>query len=775
LQVPVFIVGVVALTTVLGVRLFARDADGQRIQHDLAQAYELLEQPQSDPNEMRRLAEDVLGHRCSNEQAAKAHFLIGIAHLRTAAQSSGQPADQAYLRVREHLEQAQALGLDEQDEPRLHFALAQCYLRSDEPPEHVVAELTAGLPSGTDKPAEGYALLAEKCRQCKPPDVDGALEAYRQLLNLPNVPDSLFWTANLASGELLLQKKDVAGARRALEKVKAPAPVKLQRKAHQLMAQSFQEAKEWEKAAAQWKTLIDHPESKQELARTLCNLGLCYRELGQTNDASAAWEEALQTAGKEEEQVAALGLAELRLGSNPTDAVAMFQRALKSVSTPENWTNSLIERKEAQDRFEAAWRHCLEEHQFQEALDIAQCYVHLGPPGKGHGMAAETAESWADSLTGAEQEKTYRTAGSEREVAAEGAASAAKAEQLCASMEDYLKGHAAAAAARVLNQLARTNQAPERVAEGWYHLAEMQLASIPAGADENEVAASRQSALDAFRQCLNYPGKFQYRARYHLAHEKIAQGDFDGAISDLNSNLAMLAVDMDREAHENTTFELADILFQRQFYRQALARLSQALELYHEGRRAYRARYQVAECHRMIAEEAQNSLRESDRLPDATQEYYRKLRQESYQSAYQAYEELGELLSAELTKDTVSDQEKSLYRASRFKEAECRFQAGDYKGALQVNQELSILYAQQVERLHALAGKRRCHFALGENDKANAVLQEVKQALDELPDSCFKEPASTWTRPKWTEWLETERRNDGQGGLRGGPRLGGAP
>jgi hypothetical protein len=769
-QAPTFLFGVASFAIVLTLRPLWHNTDAVEVQHKLTEAYALLEDPKSSNDEICRLANDVLAHRCSTQEAARAHLMLGVALARIAGQTTGPTAEQAYQHAREELEQANSPDLPQADQPRLHFQLGQCYFHLNEAPEKIIEQLAAGLPLGADNKPEGYAQLAEQCRQVK--DIDGALKAYNDLLQLPQVPDTFFWTANLNSGELLLQKNDITGARRALEKIKPPAPIKELRKARSLLAQGYQTEGQWELAAAQWKLLLDHSESKQELGRALCNLGVCFHELKRDDDARAAWEEALQTAGAVDVQAAALGLAELKLDADPAAAVTLFQRAAAKVENADQWVNTLVDLSSAQQRYESACRRCLERGRFEAALQIAQIYVKLAPPGRGHELAAQAAQQWAESLKDADREKAYLTAGTEFEAAAAAAIDHDKAERFWSALQCYLQAKSSASVARVANLLARTGQMPEKVAEGWYRLAELQLATIPAGASDSDAAVYRDKAMEAYRQCLNYPGKFQYRARYHLAHEKIAQGDFDHAIEDLNTNLALLAVDKDREAHENSAFELADILFQRQLYRQALGTLTPTLELYHEGSRALRAQYQVAECHRLLAEEAQNSLRDTDHLLPEQQEYYRKQRQESYQTAYESYQKLAENLDAErASHSALTEQDQSLYRAARFKEAECRFQAGDYQGALAVNLELSTLYDRQVEKLHALAGKRRCYFALSETDKAVAVLDEIKRTLDGLSESSFNENASPWNKQKWTDWLEAERRNDHQAGLRNPPRV----
>src|SRR5205085_3534551 len=137
--------------------------------------------------------------------------------------------------------------------------------------------------------------------------------------------------------------------------------------AQYLLARSYQEERQWEDAAVQWKALLKHRQAPRELGRALCNLGLCYRELKRDAEATAAWEEALQTASGEEERAAALGLAELRLDSDAAAAVSLFQRASHDINSPADWTDSLVERRTAQERFEAAWQHCLQNAQFEPA------------------------------------------------------------------------------------------------------------------------------------------------------------------------------------------------------------------------------------------------------------------------------------------------------------------------------------------------------------------------------------------------------------------------
>src|SRR5207237_14280 len=133
----------------------------------------------------RRLAEAVLERHCTPEQEARARYLAGVALVRIAEQSADQSAQQAYRRAREFLKQALAHGVPEHDEPRLHFALAQSCLHLGDPPAAIIEQLDAALPDGTDKPAEGYALLAQQYLRSNPPDVDGALDANMKLLNRP--------------------------------------------------------------------------------------------------------------------------------------------------------------------------------------------------------------------------------------------------------------------------------------------------------------------------------------------------------------------------------------------------------------------------------------------------------------------------------------------------------------------------------------------------------------------------------------------------------------
>jgi hypothetical protein len=763
-QVPVLMLGMLVLGAALVQHAFSSSPESRKMQRELSRAYQLIADPKGDMDQVCALAEHVLevpGR--TKQQAAQAHFLLGMVHARQAGRTTGPLADEEFRRAKEELEQAAVLGVPEADEPRLQYQLGKAGASLQEPAATVIQHLSLALPEGADDPAEGYNLLIQAYLQLEPANVDGALDANTHLLNLPTLADDLAAPAYLQRGELLMRKNDTAGARKALEKIRPSASASILTRARQLLAASYQSDRSWKEAAKHWKLLAEGPASVADRARFLYSLGLCERESNQFDNASVSWEKCLEVATGDEEQAAALGLAELRLQSDPPGSLRLFERALRTINGPPDWNNRLIGLGAAQERFESAWQTCLQEGRHDQALHIAQIYAKLGPAGRGHQLAAQAAEERCKGLEGEPREKACQLAATEYEISAEATfPEHDRAERLWSSVQCYLAARAADSVVRVLELMARTNELPEKQGEGWYRLAQLFLATGQGAPQGSGSGVAKDKAQHAYQECLKYPGKFQYRARYFVAREKLANGDVDGAITDLNRNLGLLAVELDREAHENTLFELANILFHRQDYRQALVRLTQALELYGEGPHMITARYQVAECHRKLAEQARDYLRDSDRLPPSAEEYYRNQRQDSYRDAYTCYHELSELLAPRLKNVQSNDDDRSLYRVARFNEAECLFQAGKYPKALEVYQELSVLYFSQVERLHALAGKRRCFFAMGEVDKARAMLDDMKRALDELHESCFDPKISKWPRQKWTEWLDMERRNDTQ-------------
>src|ERR1700722_7506275 len=101
------------------------------------------------------------------------------------------------------------------------------------------------------------------------------------------------------------------------------------------------------------KALADQSWPTPEPAQVYYNLGLCYREMDQPQDAKLRWERCVALARGEEGPAAAVVLANLQLlEADPAPALDTLGKAVEKVRTPADWTNKLIDVGKAVNAFE---------------------------------------------------------------------------------------------------------------------------------------------------------------------------------------------------------------------------------------------------------------------------------------------------------------------------------------------------------------------------------------------------------------------------------------
>src|SRR5262249_48103107 len=133
------------------------------------------------------------------ETAGEAHFLLGSAYVRQADRA-GPDADGSWQNARAELEQAEALGVSEADQPRLRYRLAQACYHTQADPARVAAYLAETV-AAADDPVEGYGLLTGAYLRLPEPDVQAALQANEKQLQLPTLDESVLAPARLLRGE----------------------------------------------------------------------------------------------------------------------------------------------------------------------------------------------------------------------------------------------------------------------------------------------------------------------------------------------------------------------------------------------------------------------------------------------------------------------------------------------------------------------------------------------------------------------------------------------
>jgi tetratricopeptide (TPR) repeat protein len=762
-QVPVCLAGLVLLVGVCLMRPLWVARFSQETDRSLAEARRMLEQPDCQIERMQAYLQHPLSQaNRAPLQAGAAHFLLGSAYLKHAEKAGADGDADNWRQARAQLEQAELLGVPEEDRLRLAYRIGKVLYHDGEDPQRVLDHLAPSVAEAADDPADGYAMLTQAYLRLPEPDLLPALEANRRLLDLPTLDENVLAPARLLRGEVLLRLQQPDEAREVLKFIKSPAaPAALVARARFLQAQTYQAEEQWARAAQLWKdALASGAASAQESGTIFYNLGLCYQHLGERQEAARIWEKAEAQGNDDAALAAAVGLAELLLtDAESPAALRAFGRVVHHVKTAADWHNALVDLERLRATFE---RGCLMYHvagRYAAELQLTTLYEHVAAPGVAQAFAAQAAEAQARSLREeARQKKSaedarfleeeartlFRQAGRQHEAAlATAPTPAEQAERLWHSAVCFFEGQDFTTAVPALQRWIRGGQPADRLGEAWYRLAEAYRALHQEG-----------EAVQAYSESVKRSGPFAYRARYELAAVEIARGEVDKAADDLELNRKLLRFEPDPEAEEKSLYELGGLLFKRNDFFMACYRLDEALHQYPNSPRALVGWFQLAECYRNLAAEEDAKLRAAERTSADAEEFVRSQYRSWLEKATGAYDSLVKTLSDQLAAGRLSGEEEAVYRLAAFAAAECRSNLGDNRGAIAMYEQLAVRYHHQVEGLHALAGVATCCWRDHQEDQAQQTVAKIRQMLTEMDDATFAHSAAGSTRKQWQDWLE---------------------
>jgi tetratricopeptide (TPR) repeat protein len=687
--------------------------------------------------------------------------------------------------ARHPFERAQTLGGPQADGIRLSYRLGKVWSQTGEPPERVIETLTQSLEAGAEGPIDlvrAYGFLADAYLHLVEPDLEKALAANEKQLQQPIVEDAILAQPRLLRGELLLRLNRAEEAREALKNVGAHAPPALVVQARLLRLQSLESEGLWPEAAALWREALDDRRAPvRERPAALYRLGVCAVNAEQRDEAIRAWSECVRlNAPGDETPAAALRLAELLVREQPASAVAAFERAVRDVNAPQEWQNPLLALERARAIFETACQLTRKSGAYEASIRMARLYERLAVPGRASHVRALAAEAWALGRQEearqsprveevrrlqAEAEGLFVQAGEGYEQAAQAVGQVGeKGELLWRGANRYLDGRDFKRAVATFDQFTRVVRPPgsakggpfeDRLGEAWFKRAEAHRA-----------LGDERMARAAYLECLNWPGRFAYRARYELAltmrtyNAREQRWDWsDDAQRELQHNLQLLREardDRDDWAREKTLYALGNLYYERAGAKKALGAavqeelsraitcLEAALEQFPNSAEALTARYDLAESYTLLAEELAKPLGPHER---STLETRLRIAQEvaqNWERAVANYERLGAVLVARPQRDAT---EARLLAASLFQTARCRYMLGDYDKAGELYESLVQRYKGHIEEYTALAGMVRAYGVPGGRfpDKAKYALEQIRRGLDRMPEDVRKE---------FVEWLK---------------------
>jgi len=796
-QVPVFVIGTTALVVIGLTRLPWNGWQPFGVERDLVEARRLLEEPKWDFDKLVELTSPGLGQEDKNPSlAAQAHFLLGSAYL-WQADRPGTGSPTVHLQqARTHLERAEQLGVPQEDRPRLAYRLGKVYYRQDEDPRRILEKLAPSVDEAADNPADGYFMLAQTYLRLpeKEQDLEAALAANARLLELPIEDDIQLAPARLQRGDLLLRLHKPEPAREALERVSKQAPPDVVAQARYLLAWSYQQEGQWAKSLALWQeTLAEKKVAPQHPELLFYNLGICQRQLDHYKEAGQSWENCIRASpGSEAASAAALLLGDLRLGKlaiqdkrQARKAIDSYALALHTVSDASQWNNSLLSLARCRSALDSACNILRETGRYELSIELAGQYEKIAANGRALELRAEAAHFWAlaqeaeahkqakpEDALALEKEAVlhFRLAGESYERSAAIASTPEEgSNRLWNSSLDFLEAKDQQRAIQVLNRFIETSKKDKRLSEAFYQLGEIYQAQ---GKDKLDKARKSPDPLRAtyevqakekleqakqnYNHCIEYPGRFAYRARFQLAQIFIDEPNLDHAKDILEQNLNLLVSDMDQEAHEKTLYALGHLQIERQDYRAALFRLEEAVQKYPKSSEALRSRTEAAECYQRLGEEEIRKLKDS--LVPASKESHTRLAEENLDKAITKYKDVQKQIRDRKAKRALTEEEQTLLILASFNEASC-FRSFGIKAdgpakARKLYRDLAVEYDGQLEGIRALSWIVRCHLDEEKYREARGVVEEIAKMVKQMPDSAFTSLVDSSSRKEWELWIE---------------------
>lgn len=773
-QVPIFVAGVVAVIAVVLVRPPRSRPARPTTDSDLRAAREALRQTPPDDRAAARLAQMVLSRaNLPQQSAAEAQYLLGVVCFHQARSADAKAAASLWQKAREHLEQAETLGIADADKEDFAYKLARASFHTGAKPERLVQLLSRALPGGVEERADALEMLTDADLKLPTPDVEGAVAANEKLLSLPIDGATRLAPARLRRAELLVRLDRRADARVALSTITPEAPHDIVVRARRLRAELSMRDQVWADARKQWEdTLQDTLNDPSERARTLFNIGLCCARTGAPRDAMVAWQEAARSDG-EIGQAAALLFGQLALRQGETNAGCnALENALRGVAEPGNFRNRLVGLEEARQIYEEGCQSLRQSGEFERSRQLALGYAAIAPASRAQELLAAALDALAEQCLQKARLLTDKAESQKQEQAARdyfGQAGAA-----CDAAADLVKGQPAEVdlrwraaqylvrsqdlprAATALTRFLGLKLSDDRGAEGWYVLGTVY-----------ETSGNDAEAIKAFHRCIEvlHGAPFSYRARYQLAELNIKQGRLDDAETILRQNLDLMGLNPDPDAHEKTLLKLAALLYRHGNYRIAAVHLQQALDRYPTNPRSLTARHVLADCYRRLADQEKPTYKAVSRPANEPDSQPRDQYRLWLNLAATNYQKIREDLCAAEVKSPLSAAETAILREVDFAELDCRFSLGQYEAVVRLCEGLTERYRDRAESMVAYRRMLSCYWTLGltETDKAKksqfaqkarGAIEAAHTRLDQLKDVVFANDDFTHNRGWWKQWLD---------------------
>ena len=595
---------------------------------------------------------------------------------------------------------------------------------------------------------EALEWIARGALKLPEPDLPRALKANEEYRNIPLLPEEKRVPAQLLGGEILMRLQRHEEARKVLENIHSDTRPELELRAKVLLAESYEKEKHWLEAVQVWKQILETPaDILADMGKPLYHLALCLAKIELPREAEQYWKECEIKSQSDEKNAASMQLALLYLDQKSlTNLANQLGVISRNLASSKDWKNSYFTLENLQELFVKAEKFALNEEDFDIALKINESSqrvltsysslsnrsVILNCMGK---KWASDAKNISDPIKikglNSRAEKSFKDAASLRmKAAAEADTPANKSEQLWLAAGEFQLSKDSAKSMEALVQFINHSGQDSRVGQAWYLLG-----------DAQRELGKPEAAKESYLQAMKHRGPYAYRSRYQIALLMMEKNEFDQAADILEQNLQLLRFDPDQESQERSLFALGSLFFQRKNYRMVVRRYEEALEKYGQNQQAIRARLQLGESYRQLANQEQQNLILNEKTTSETKTHYQNEHRKWLNKASETYQELEQVADSPIGLTQLSEEERKLIPLLA---AECKFNLGNYESAL-------IIYTRQFQKtkgskesLHALGGMIRCHSVLGQQELVQNRLVELRSQLSNMDEG---------TKKEWEPWL----------------------
>ncbi len=755
---PLFLLGLGALIWVLVQFGSTEDRRTRRFQRDLDMArHLLLSSPETHADEIVHRARQVLNEMApAHPLAGEAWFLSGAALLEQVKKASPNLKAGLLSEAITSLERSQELGVREEDKPGLTWQLARAQWVQGKDPRTTLLHLEKAAP-GAEDIAQAWELIEEGYLKLNPPDLAGALRANEQIRSTPLIAEDRRAQAQLNGGELLMKLNQMEEARRTLEKVSFRASPASFQKARLALAKGFQEDSRWGEAATQWQRfLMEGKPATPDAAMGYLMLGQCQAKMEQFADAAKSWQEARKMDKGEAGLAATAYWAELRsmdAGSDPkaaTAAATAFEELLAQTGPNLLWNNRWLNGKSLSLLMEKSITNFRGAGQVDLAIQLAATLDKVAPPGTALHYKADLLAEKAKAMNSqvmASDPASQKTRNLEiakllRESALALEQSSfqitdpsQKSDQIWKAVIRSREANDNLLAERLLQGFLTIMPKGEKAGEAWYLLGECQR-------ELNKPTLASASYVNS----TQFMTPFQYRSRLRLAQDLMAKKEGDKAVETLEQNLQLLRFDPDIEAQRDSLYVLGGLFAEQGKWQMATRRLEEAIERFPATSGSVRARLQLAEGYRHIAEDQNANFMLGERVTADTRAHFQKEYRRWLEKALETYLLVEKLAQTQEGKSQLSQQEQL---ATPYAIADCQFNLGKYVDALAGYGNLAKRNAGTREGLHAMGGVVRCHSALSQFDQVKSGLEELTLAIRSVDEP---------TRKEWEGWIRLASR-----------------